>query len=384
MKKICLVINGFEQGGVSSSAMNFIRNVSLLGYHIDVVDMCGDTTLDYSNVRNLKIKGIAKYWNLDVDKLQKASFIAKPLLFLLSFVKKLTNRRGKWYPIIFRWCKLAGEYDAVFAYRQCAPCFYFALNCIHSECKVGLIHGDIEYMGDISSWSCMFPKFDKIACVSDAVAEGFRKRFPLLSNRFVTLYNMFDVDAIKTKAKEPLAFEINSSIPNIVTIARHDNGHKKVNRVAEVCKVLQNRGNTSFHWYVVGGGPDFEQNQRDAIELGLSGLITYCGAMSNPFAILAKCDFLVLPSLTESFGMVIIEAKILGKPSVASYFPSLPEVLHDGFDGIIAKQTVLDIADCVERLIENRGNLLSDMKEYIINHPYNQDIVIKQLETIIN
>jgi CDP-glycerol glycerophosphotransferase len=40
--------------------------------------------------------------------------------------------------------------------------------------------------------------------------------------------------------------------------------------------------------------------------------------MPNPYNLLARCDYFVLSSLHEGFGLVIAEADILGKPVIST------------------------------------------------------------------
>jgi glycosyltransferase involved in cell wall biosynthesis len=55
-----------------------------------------------------------------------------------------------------------------------------------------------------------------------------------------------------------------------------------------------------------------------------------------------NCTFLVLPSIQESFGLVIIEAWARGKPVIVSNIPSLSELVKHSHGGLIFKPDNLD------------------------------------------
>lgn len=382
--KICVVLNGLEQGGVTSSAMYFCEEMVRQGNSVDLVDICNGERIDSTGVKNIHIPMRQSLWSLDSRTIRKYNFLLLPFLIVLAIVKKVTNKKGQWLPIILRNYILSEFYDIVFAYRQCAPCYYFSLHCVKARKKVAMIHGDINYMGDISSWSNMLSLFDCVACVSNAVAEGFRERFPEIQDKFSTLYNMFDIAGIIDKAKEASPFSVDANIINIVTVARHENNHKKVNRVAEICLLLKTKGVSDIHWYVIGTGPDFNSNVAKAKEMRVDDMITYCGSMNNPFALMSKCDFMVLTSLTEAYGMVVVEGRILGLPSIVADFPSLSEILEDGADGMIAKQDVGDIADCIIKMIGNQRQVLNAMRQYILTHPYSNKEAINQANILLS
>jgi glycosyltransferase involved in cell wall biosynthesis len=65
-------------------------------------------------------------------------------------------------------------------------------------------------------------------------------------------------------------------------------------------------------------------------------------------------DVLVMPSRTDSFGIVYLEAWVYRKPVIGALAGGVPEVIHDGEDGY-----VVPFGD-VRRLAEAIGTLLSD------------------------
>jgi glycosyltransferase involved in cell wall biosynthesis len=77
------------------------------------------------------------------------------------------------------------------------------------------------------------------------------------------------------------------------------------------------------------------------------------GAVSDEdkLAALQACDCLVLPSTGEAFGIVFLEAWMMGKPVVGARVLSVSSVIHEEQDGLlIAPGNSADLAACVARL----------------------------------
>jgi glycosyltransferase involved in cell wall biosynthesis len=69
-----------------------------------------------------------------------------------------------------------------------------------------------------------------------------------------------------------------------------------------------------------GDGPEKENLERRAAELGLTGSVKFLGFVNQSQlpSTYAASDFLVLPSLFEPFGLVVNEAMLCGLPAVVS------------------------------------------------------------------
>lgn len=68
-------------------------------------------------------------------------------------------------------------------------------------------------------------------------------------------------------------------------------------------------------------------------------------------AALKACDCLVLPSAGESFGIVFLEAWIMGKPVIGARTLSVASLIQDGHDGLLSEcGDVADLAACIARL----------------------------------
>jgi len=86
----------------------------------------------------------------------------------------------------------------------------------------------------------------------------------------------------------------------------------------------------------------------------LASAVVILPVLQDTTSLLNASDILVFPSTTTHFGRPIVEAAALGKPSVASDFGEIREVLEDGVTGYIVPP--LD----VEALARSLTCLLSD------------------------
>ncbi len=80
------------------------------------------------------------------------------------------------------------------------------------------------------------------------------------------------------------------------------------------------------------------------------------GAVSDDekLAALRACDCLVLPSVGEAFGIVFLEAWIMGRPVIGARILAVSAVIDDGKDGLLAApDDAADLARCVAHFIDN-------------------------------
>ena len=71
-------------------------------------------------------------------------------------------------------------------------------------------------------------------------------------------------------------------------------------------------------------------------------------------SIMDACDLLALPSVEESFGLVMIEAWMCGKPVIGADIPSTRCIIEHGVDGFMVKPS--DSDDLAARILELLGD----------------------------
>ena len=75
--------------------------------------------------------------------------------------------------------------------------------------------------------------------------------------------------------------------------------------------------------------------ERQVQELGVGGLVEFLGHREDVPQVLADTDIFVLPSRTEAFPNVLLEAMATGLPVVASDVGGIPELVEDGRNGLL-------------------------------------------------
>jgi glycosyltransferase involved in cell wall biosynthesis len=103
---------------------------------------------------------------------------------------------------------------------------------------------------------------------------------------------------------------------------------------------------------VVGDGRDADFLEREIDSLGVRAAVRLLGNRDDVPALIAVSDILVHASLSEGFGLVVLEGMAAGKPVVASNLPSIAEFVDDGVTGfLVDSPEPRRLADAVDALL---------------------------------
>ncbi len=86
---------------------------------------------------------------------------------------------------------------------------------------------------------------------------------------------------------------------------------------------------------LVGEGPLRAWIETQAQSWGLAEALVLTGFRDDVASVMQSVDLLVLPSLWEGFGIVLIEAMAAGKPVVSTRVSSMPEIVEHGTTGLL-------------------------------------------------
>ena len=101
---------------------------------------------------------------------------------------------------------------------------------------------------------------------------------------------------------------------------------------------------------VIGEGPEEAKLKTLAEELGLKANVIFVGSIANELVpdYLAASDVFVLPSLSEGFPVVSLEAMAAGLPIIATRVRGIPSIVTEGVNGFLVKpRDASEIADRV-------------------------------------
>jgi glycosyltransferase involved in cell wall biosynthesis len=186
----------------------------------------------------------------------------------------------------------------------------------------------------------------KIRTLTHISSKAIRSRFP--GKQYFVFPTFTDIDIFLHEkdthaGRYIVTVAVLSPIKNIETL---------IDAFAQVHKEFPN-----FKLVIAGDGPSLESCRLLTIRYKLEGKIVFTGKLSleEVKEAMKNCYMLALPSLSEGFGRVFIEAMALGKPVIGARVGGVPEIIKDGHNGFLVEP-------------KDKDTLARKMKELIM-HP---------------
>jgi len=183
-----------------------------------------------------------------------------------------------------------------------------------------------------------YKRYDTVVCVSDFVKHVFSEIYPEFANKTMAIHNVINVEDIRSKGKDDNDYDgrFKTDVFTIVSCGRLDpiKGFNKIPMLANQVKSLSNK---AFRWYIIGGGFAEEQHriEEEIKKYNLMEFVILLGSKINAYPYIAKANLYVCTSESESFPLVVNEAKALSVPVISNIFPSVYESLEEGVDGYV-------------------------------------------------
>jgi len=107
---------------------------------------------------------------------------------------------------------------------------------------------------------------------------------------------------------------------------------------------------------IAGDGEKGAELQRLASKLGVADRVFFLGWRPDAADLMAAFDVFLLPSLSEGFGLVLLEAMSRRVPIIASKVGAIPEIVVDGETGILVEPRDVDgLTKAMTRLLQDRA-----------------------------
>ena len=139
----------------------------------------------------------------------------------------------------------------------------------------------------------------------------------------------------------------------------------------------------NFKLVMIGDGLLKKKMMNHAGNIGVRERIIFLGHKSQVEVLeeMTKMDVLVIPSLSEGFGLTAIEAMSVGLPVVASSVGGLPSVVDDGKTGrLVPPGDSNAIADAIEEILSDNERYIAMQKACVecVKERYSVDKMVEQ------
>ncbi len=195
-------------------------------------------------------------------------------------------------------------------------------------------------------------KSDGITAVSSFLKDQTVRDFGVPADRIEMIHNFVDTETYRP-GREPCHRQ--SLAPGGEKILMHISNFRPVKRVTDVIEVYAKvASRIPARLVMIGDGPDRPLAKERAEQLGVVDKVVFLGKHASVDELLPCADLFLLPSESESFGLVALEAMSSGAPVVASRVGGLPEVVPHGEAGYLFER------GDTESMAEGAIEILSD------------------------
>ena len=190
---------------------------------------------------------------------------------------------------------------------------------------------------------------DRITAVSRFLKERAEAAFGI-TRPIDVVYNFVDPKVFAPRKRSTIRLA-----PPETRIIMHASNFRPVKNIPTVIQVFAEvRKRVVSKLVMVGDGPEKAGAEHLARELGVERDVLFLGNQDCMEELLPLADVFLLPSASESFGLVALEAMSAEVPVVASPAGGLPEVVEHGVTGFLHdSQHVAGFVSSILRLLQN-------------------------------
>lgn len=334
---ILIYTGNLAKNGITTSLQNLLSNIDLQEHNYFL-------TFDSRKIQNYKdtlltfppeVHYISCMGEMDMSFWQKIAYILyskKRLPFRLfwrmtkgAFAIEMKRRYGNIpFSTVIQFNGYEHEKILMFTFAPCNRVIYVHNNMINEiETRKIQRKAVLNYT---------YTHYDKLAVVSEDIIPSTKSFTGGREDHIFLTKNIINYQEILRKSKFPFVLDadtvvrpepdnllpiLESNSKKFITIGRFspEKGHLRLvqafNRVW--CE------NPDTYLIIIGGhGALYNQTLELAASLPCRDHVYLIRSMSNPYIVLTRCDYFVLSSLYEGFGIVIAEADILGKPVIST------------------------------------------------------------------
>lgn len=355
-KRILFVAENMNMNGANKSLINLLSVIDSKQYDVDLFLYAHIGPLmklipEYVTVLP-EIPEVRSYEDELKTVLRNGSLSARIIRLYAAVLRKINSDKvsqvKEWV-----WKKVSPlpvQYNLAVGYCE-GSTHSFVLKKARAEKKAGWIHIKLDDINSISGWQLnLCEKLDFVIAVSEDSKHSFIDA-GIRQESIKVIYNIMAPNQIRKLARETPDILFDEKVKNILTVARLSH-HKGIDLIVRTAKYLMDKG-IDFRWYIIGDLANCTQYQQMVEEYGVDKHIVFMGATVNPYCYIQRCNVYVQPSRSEGWGMALTEAKILGKPIVASDIEVFREQITDGKNGLIRALDEVELGKAIALLLDD-------------------------------
>ena len=336
MKKILIVNNNMDMGGIQKSLVNLLAELQDK-YEITLLLFSKSGALLEDVPRSIPIITPSKAYQmlgLSRQELKKHPGLFAQKAFLTVFAKLFSRRSAMKLLGLFQ--KPISGFDVAISFSHLPHHNTFANGCgdfvLDKTCggeKICFLHCDYLQSGYLSEQNNReYGEFQKIACCSQSVKERFLQGSGISEEKVYAVRNFYDSRLIKRSETQETAWD--NRLLHVVSVARLS----KEKGIIRALEALHRSKREDIHYHVIGDGPQKAEIEQRIRELGLENQVFLLGEQKEPYGHMAAADYLLVPSYHEAAPMVFDEAKLLDVPILTTNTTSAMEMVGEQ-DGIV-------------------------------------------------
>ena len=188
---------------------------------------------------------------------------------------------------------------------------------------------------------------DEVLAVSNALKdEIIATGVDGIADKTRISWNSVDVNKFSDKKNDSFKRQYHLEDKPVVMFVGNLIKRKNVDSLLEAKK----SSHSDYYLVIVGDGPLYNDHVEKVKKEGISDVI-FTGSRDDVENIIPSCDILILPSFSESFGLVLIEALACGKPVIGSDVGGISEIITNDVGLLVYPKCVPSITDAIDKLV---------------------------------
>ncbi len=375
-KNVLIYAGAFPKNGITTAIHNMLKQVDTEKKNYRIYYRMGALEQNQEELKKLP-DNVSYYGYNRVDNLSRkdAAFYAgwkKNKKFPYAKIQDILNKRAKReYDRCLAFCRIEeviqfdGYGEEITLLMEQMPC--------HSTI---FVHNDMEMELKKKAFvrkevlQHAYQTYNNVAIVTQDLEPSVKRISGGKANIRVAK-NVIDFEKIKRLGTEKLQMDertecnvseeklhqiLCSEAKKFITVGRfsEEKGHA---RLLEAFAQIQKEVPDIYLILLGGYGPLYEETRKKAAQMDCADRIVIIKYLSNPYPLIKACDYFVLSSFYEGFGLVLAEADILGLPCFSTDITG-PKLFMRQYGGKLVENSIPGIIngmrDCLDGTVPEK------------------------------